>query len=165
MAEKSEAVKVMVRLRPFNKRELSGFTDSNEYPVSIVYMHEGSGRVDMLDQDGNPTGDEFEFHETFWSIPESQKQFCSKPFADQQLVFNTVGIDAVENALNGYHTCLFAYGQTGSGKTYTMLGSPSDPGIAPRLVDLLFQRMNEKEGKKGWKYEVDISFMEIYNEK
>eukprot|EP01061_Rhynchopus_euleeides_P009691 TRINITY_DN188_c0_g2_i1.p1 TRINITY_DN188_c0_g2~~TRINITY_DN188_c0_g2_i1.p1 ORF type:complete len:964 (+),score=451.74 TRINITY_DN188_c0_g2_i1:210-3101(+) len=159
-AEKS-AVRVMVRVRPFNKRELGDNPD--EYPMSIVTM-EGNA-VNLMDQNGG-LADSFEFHEAFWSIPEEQNQFSSKPFVDQEGVFLSVGLGAVENAIKGYHTCIFAYGQTGSGKTHTMLGSVEDPGIAPRLVSRLYQRLEEqRQSDYHWDYSVDVSFMEIYNEK
>eukprot|EP01061_Rhynchopus_euleeides_P015322 TRINITY_DN2617_c0_g1_i1.p1 TRINITY_DN2617_c0_g1~~TRINITY_DN2617_c0_g1_i1.p1 ORF type:complete len:867 (+),score=380.81 TRINITY_DN2617_c0_g1_i1:180-2780(+) len=160
--DKSEAVKVLVRVRPFNKRERQGRAD-DEYPMSIIYMHPDKPRVDVLGEDGGVL-DSYEYGVTFWSIPEAQKQICTKPFADQEDVFQVMGVPAVDAALEGYHCCIFAYGQTGSGKTYTMLGSPSDPGVAPRLVDLLFNRI-ENTKKRGWKYDVSLSFMEIYNEK
>eukprot|EP01064_Diplonema_japonicum_P034333 TRINITY_DN707_c0_g1_i7.p1 TRINITY_DN707_c0_g1~~TRINITY_DN707_c0_g1_i7.p1 ORF type:complete len:969 (+),score=194.19 TRINITY_DN707_c0_g1_i7:54-2909(+) len=160
-AEKA-AVRVMVRVRPFARRELGD--NPHEYPVSVVSMNEG-GKVDVLDQQG-ALQDQFEFHETFWSIPEEQKQYSSAPFATQETVFNKTGTIAVEAALKGYHTCIFAYGQTGSGKTHTMLGSLSDPGVAPRLVDYLFDSVEQVRSKKRqWEYNIDVSFMEIYNEK
>eukprot|EP01060_Flectonema_neradi_P024428 TRINITY_DN3326_c0_g2_i1.p1 TRINITY_DN3326_c0_g2~~TRINITY_DN3326_c0_g2_i1.p1 ORF type:complete len:890 (+),score=188.52 TRINITY_DN3326_c0_g2_i1:138-2672(+) len=159
---KSEAVKVMIRVRPFNSRERKECGD-DEYPMSIVYMHPDNEKVDVLAPDGS-IEDTYEFGKAFWSIPESQKQICSKPFADQEAVFEQMGISTVDSALEGYHSCIFAYGQTGSGKTYTMLGSPTDPGVAPKLVDHLFHKL-EKSNKRGWKYEIDLSFMEIYNEK
>ena len=43
-------------------------------------------------------------------------------YADQQLVFEKVGIEILDNAWQGYHCCLFAYGQTGAGKSYSMVG-------------------------------------------
>ena len=33
---------------------------------------------------------------------------------------------------------IFAYGITGSGKTHTMTGEPSDGGLLPRGLDVLF---------------------------
>eukprot|EP01063_Lacrimia_lanifica_P033333 TRINITY_DN5892_c0_g2_i1.p1 TRINITY_DN5892_c0_g2~~TRINITY_DN5892_c0_g2_i1.p1 ORF type:complete len:948 (+),score=394.02 TRINITY_DN5892_c0_g2_i1:115-2958(+) len=163
MSAKSEksAVKVMVRVRPFNQRELGDHP--NDYPLSIVGMR--GGTVDLMGEDGN-TEDSYDYHRAFWSIPESQKQFCGEPFADQEAVFQELGVEAVENAIKGFHTCIFAYGQTGSGKTHTMLGSEADPGLAPRLVEYLYDRMAEVEKKdKLWEYDVTVSFMEIYNEK
>ena len=162
--EKS-AVRVMTRVRPFNAREL-GLCEA-EYPNSVVHMEDGH-KVNLVDNAGS-IRDTFDFHEVFWSIPESQKQFCAEPFADQAAVFEKTGVVAVQAALKGYHTCIFAYGQTGSGKTYTMLGSEDDPGIAPRLVDLLYQEVakeSERKSRTGsFHYSVGLSFMEIYNEK
>eukprot|EP01062_Namystynia_karyoxenos_P027728 TRINITY_DN211_c1_g2_i1.p1 TRINITY_DN211_c1_g2~~TRINITY_DN211_c1_g2_i1.p1 ORF type:complete len:1048 (+),score=308.73 TRINITY_DN211_c1_g2_i1:94-3144(+) len=157
------AVKVMVRIRPFNSRELAGL-EADEYPTSI--LHFDGKRVTLLDRNQSPV-DHFDFHETFWSIPEKQKQYgVLKPFADQEHVFEYTGKPAVDTALAAKHCCIFAYGQTGTGKSYTMLGSIFDPGIAPRIVDHLFERLQEMGGKKGgWEYSVDVSFMEIYNEK
>jgi kinesin family protein C1 len=64
-----------------------------------------------------------------------------------------------------------SYGQTGSGKTYTMEGSPEAiqnenferMGIIPRAVHQIFAIAKDSESK-GWKYEIQISFLEIYNE-
>eukprot|EP00756_Hemistasia_phaeocysticola_P011874 Hpha_TRINITY_DN15152_c3_g13::TRINITY_DN15152_c3_g13_i2::g.127290::m.127290 len=160
--EKS-AVKVMVRIRPFNSRELAGL-DADEFPTSILHF-EGK-KVTVLDKNSAPL-DNFEFHETFWSIPEYQKQYgVMKPFADQEFIYDFTGKPAVETALSAKHCCVFAYGQTGTGKSYSMLGSVHDPGIAPRIVDHLFDELEEMGGKKeGWEYSVEVSFMEIYNEK
>lgn len=41
----------------------------------------------------------------------------------------------MENAFSGYNACIFAYGQTGSGKSYTMMGTPDQPGIIPRVCN------------------------------
>eukprot|EP01060_Flectonema_neradi_P029450 TRINITY_DN407_c0_g2_i1.p1 TRINITY_DN407_c0_g2~~TRINITY_DN407_c0_g2_i1.p1 ORF type:complete len:985 (+),score=214.08 TRINITY_DN407_c0_g2_i1:1085-4039(+) len=156
-----EAVRVMTRVRPFNSRELGG-TDISAFPNSIICMD--GNTVHVVDDAGN-VKDSFEFHECFWSIPDSQKQYSSNPFADQVAVYEKTGVTAVEAALKGYHCCIFAYGQTGSGKTYSMLGSEADPGIAPRIVDDLFAEVEKVQGKAGYKYSISISFMEIYNEK
>ena len=42
-------------------------------------------------------------------------------YADQNVVFNALGKQVLDNAWQGYNTCLFAYGQTGSGKSYSMV--------------------------------------------
>ena len=61
--------------------------------------------------------------------------------------------------------CLFSYGQTGSGKTHTMQGSGNGSmrGIISRAMEQVGQYKLELE-KKGWRYEMDVSFIEIYNE-
>ena len=35
--------------------------------------------------------------------------------SDQELVFESLGTDVLENAFSGYNACIFAYGQTGEG--------------------------------------------------
>ena len=42
-------------------------------------------------------------------------------YADQQIVYEALGKQVLDNAWEGYHCCLFAYGQTGSGKSYSMV--------------------------------------------
>jgi kinesin family protein 18/19 len=35
----------------------------------------------------------------------------------------------IAGVMGGYNATVFAYGATGAGKTFTMLGSPTQPGI------------------------------------
>lgn len=53
---------------------------------------------------------------------------------------------------------------TGSGKSYTMMGSGDNKGIIPRLCDNLFD-MIAKQQSSELMYKVEVSYMEIYNEK
>ena len=55
----------------------------------------------------------------------------SEKYADQKKVFDTMGVDILDNAWKGYHCCLFAYGQTGSGKSFSMIGYGPNKGIVP----------------------------------
>ena len=48
------------------------------------------------------------------------------------------------NALRGVNGTVFTYGQTGSGKTHSILGVPADPGILPRTVKEIFDRVHER---------------------
>ena len=66
----------------------------------------------------------------------------------------------VQSALDGYNVCIFCYGQTGSGKTYTM--SAVD-GMIPRAVRQIYDTAKSLE-EKGWKYSMEGSFIEVYNE-
>lgn len=75
-----------------------------------------------------------------------------------------MGIDVIQNAFAGYNACIFAYGQTGSGKSYTMMGGPENQGIIPRLCDEIFTRI-EVESNESTQFKVEVSYMEIYNEK
>lgn len=75
-----------------------------------------------------------------------------------------MGRDILENAFEGYNACIFAYGQTGSGKSYTMMGTQEGKGIIPRLCDELFEFIAVKQ-TPDLSYKVEVSYMEIYNEK
>ncbi|EER25540.1 kinesin, putative [Coccidioides posadasii C735 delta SOWgp] len=66
----------------------------------------------------------------------------------------------VQSALDGYNVCIFCYGQTGSGKTHTM---SSEDGMIPRAVAQIYETAAELE-EKGWKYTMEGSFVEVYNE-
>ncbi|KAJ8950329.1 hypothetical protein NQ318_021189 [Aromia moschata] len=95
--------------------------------------------------------------------------FCSVDpamgnFASQEVVFDCLGRDILDNAFQGYNACIFAYGQTGSGKSYTMMGSQDNKGIIPRLCDSLFGQIAEQQSSE-LTYKVEVSYMEIYNEK
>lgn len=85
-------------------------------------------------------------------------------FAGQENVFDNLGTDVLDNAFAGFNACIFAYGQTGSGKTYTMMGTKTDPGLIPRLCTNLYDRMGENTDKNV-SFKVEVSYMEIYNEK
>lgn len=67
----------------------------------------------------------------------------------------------VQSSLDGYNVCIFAYGQTGSGKTYTMLNPKN--GIIPATISHIFSWIDNLK-ERGWHYEVNCQFVEIYNE-
>ncbi|KAJ8918780.1 hypothetical protein NQ315_015100 [Exocentrus adspersus] len=51
-----------------------------------------------------------------------------------------------------------------SGKSYTMMGSQDNKGIIPRLCDALFGQIAKQQSSQ-LTYKVEVSYMEIYNEK
>ncbi|RCH88049.1 kinesin-like protein Klp8 [Rhizopus azygosporus] len=55
-------------------------------------------------------------------------------------------------------------GQTGAGKSYSMMGYGEDKGIIPRTCCELFERINQKS-TNNLQYQVEVSYIEIYNEK
>ncbi|XP_077231888.1 kinesin-like protein KIN-14N [Tasmannia lanceolata] len=72
----------------------------------------------------------------------------------------------VQSALDGYKVCIFAYGQTGSGKTCTMMGKPEareQKGLIPRSLEQIFQT-SQLLSSQGWRYKMQASMLEIYNE-
>lgn len=85
--------------------------------------------------------------------------------ASQQDVFVEIS-QLIQSALDGYKVCIFAYGQTGSGKTYTMMGkteTPDQKGLIPRSLEQIFQA-SQSLLAQGWKYKMQASMLEIYNE-
>uniref|UniRef100_A0A670HV32 Kinesin family member 13B n=1 Tax=Podarcis muralis TaxID=64176 RepID=A0A670HV32_PODMU len=85
-------------------------------------------------------------------------------YAGQDVVFKCLGENILQNAFEGYNACIFAYGQTGSGKSYTMMGTADQPGLIPRLCSTLFERAQKEESEEQ-SFKVEVSYMEIYNEK
>lgn len=66
----------------------------------------------------------------------------------QSSLFRVVALPLVDDLLRGRNGLLFTYGITGSGKTHTMTGNPSDGGLLPRSLDVLFNALNEFQSKK-----------------
>ena len=77
-------------------------------------------------------------------------------------IFDTSVEPLLNRFMQGESCVLFAYGMTNAGKTYTIQGTPQNPGLLPRLVSQLFERM-EKE--KQIKWDLQVSMLEIYQEK
>ena len=134
----------------------------------IVRMHNTS--TYLKDESGKERP--FNFDASFWSANPDDSHF-----ADQETVFNVTGKPVIANAYDGFHCCIFAYGQTGSGKSFSMMGY-NEPrhlqGIIPRLCNELFDRVRESKEKAEAAasdddikvlYKVEVSYLEIYNEK
>uniref|UniRef100_A0AAQ4NU30 Kinesin family member 13Bb n=1 Tax=Gasterosteus aculeatus aculeatus TaxID=481459 RepID=A0AAQ4NU30_GASAC len=146
-------VKVAVRVRPMNRRE-------KDLQTKCVVEMEGNQTVLHPATTNVSKGDVFAYDHCFWSIDEAQKD----KFAGQDVVFQCLGESLLDNAFLGYNACIVAYGQTGSGKSYTMMGSAEQPGLIPRLCSSLFSR-TVAEAREGECFTVEVSYMEIYNEK
>ncbi|KAL9297848.1 hypothetical protein ACSQ67_023744 [Phaseolus vulgaris] len=141
-------IRVFCRVRPLLADEsCSAEGKIFSYPTSM----ETSGRAIDLAQNGQKHA--FTFDKVF------------TPEASQEEVFVEIS-QLVQSALDGYKVCIFAYGQTGSGKTYTMMGRPGHPeekGLIPRSLEQIFQTKQSQQ-PQGWKYEMQVSMLEIYNE-
>ncbi|XP_078664800.1 kinesin-like protein KIF13A isoform X8 [Branchiostoma floridae x Branchiostoma belcheri] len=156
MGEPTSNVKVAVRVRPMNRRELGLATKC------VVDME---GNQTILAHPTTKPGERkppktFAFDYCFWSMDETN----TEKFSSQETVFKCVGADILENAFQGYNACIFAYGQTGSGKSYTMMGAADNGGLIPRLCVTLFDSIVSKSNEI-LSFKVEVSYMEIYNEK
>ena len=155
------SLKVAVRVRPFNTRE-----KDNKSTCCIEMAQNQTTIKDELDQPRT-----FTFDHSFWShdcYEELENGYLSPDssgkYADQNLVFDTLGKQILDNAWEGYHCCLFAYGQTGSGKSYSMVGYGANKGIVPISCEEIFKRISQNKDPSTH-YEVEVSMLEIYNEK
>ncbi|XP_062267616.1 kinesin-like protein KIF13B isoform X1 [Platichthys flesus] len=152
-------VKVAVRVRPMNRREKDLKTKCVvEMEGNQTVLHPALTNMNKGDPRNQPKA--FAYDYCFWSMDESQKD----KFEGQDVVFQCLGESLLDNAFLGYNACIFAYGQTGSGKSYTMMGSAEQPGLIPRLCSSLFSR-TVQEAREGESFTVEVSYMEIYNEK
>ncbi|XP_035511793.1 kinesin-like protein KIF1B isoform X2 [Morone saxatilis] len=150
------SVKVAVRVRPFNSREMS--KDSK----CIIQMQGNTTTISNPKAPKEPAKT-FSFDYSYWShtTPEDPS------FASQNLVYNDIGKEMLAHAFEGYNVCIFAYGQTGAGKSYTMMGKQEEgqEGIIPMLCEDLFEKINEDNNKDELSYSVEVSYMEIYCER
>ncbi|XP_076293820.1 osmotic avoidance abnormal protein 3 isoform X2 [Lasioglossum baleicum] len=132
----SESVKVAVRCRPMNARELQQGCRSvvTTDPITKCCTLEsgGSGKV-------------YQFDAAF------------APEASTESVYENVGSVIVEAVLDGYNGTVFAYGQTGCGKSHTMRG------FIDRALDHIFEATST--ASKDMRYLALLSYLEIYNEK
>ncbi|KAL3874464.1 hypothetical protein ACJMK2_037473 [Sinanodonta woodiana] len=155
------SVKVAVRVRPLNTREInldSKFNIQMEGQKTIITntkVPEGVAVGDVGREAIRVKAFTFDF--SFWSVDKTD----IARYHSQEYVYQCLGVDVVESGYEGYNACVFAYGQTGSGKTYTMMGNPGDEGLIPRICKELFARMCDEETS----YRTEVSYLEIYNEK
>ena len=141
---KIERVKVSIRIRPFNEDEK---------------RRDSSTPIENVDTKTNSITIKKEYDKKNFSY-----DHIFPMTTDQLTIFETTSKEVIKSVLGGYNGTIFAYGQTGSGKTYTMVGNfdnPQTKGIVPRSFDYIF---NEIKKDKEHKYNIMISFIQIYLE-
>ncbi|XP_028817187.1 kinesin-like protein KIF1A isoform X18 [Denticeps clupeoides] len=149
------SVKVAVRVRPFNSREIG------KESKCIIQM---SGNTTTIINPKVPKENKsFNFDYSYWShtSPEDIN------YASQEQVYRDIGEEMLLHAFEGYNVCIFAYGQTGAGKSYTMMGKQEkdQQGIIPLLCEDLFTKINDSNNDNSMSYSVEVSYMEIYCER
>uniref|UniRef100_A0A8C1FTL1 plus-end-directed kinesin ATPase n=1 Tax=Cyprinus carpio carpio TaxID=630221 RepID=A0A8C1FTL1_CYPCA len=148
------SVKVAVRVRPFNSREIG------KESKCIIQM---SGNTTTIINPKLPKESKsFNFDYSYWShtTPEDVNYACQKQ------VYKDIGEEMLLHAFEGYNVCIFAYGQTGAGKSYTMMGKQEkdQEGIIPLLCEDLFTKISDNNDN-SMSYSVEVSYMEIYCER
>uniref|UniRef100_H0Z819 plus-end-directed kinesin ATPase n=1 Tax=Taeniopygia guttata TaxID=59729 RepID=H0Z819_TAEGU len=149
------SVKVAVRVRPFNSREMS------RESKCIIQMS-GSTTTILNPKQPKETPKSFNFDYSYWSHTTP----ADINYASQKQVYRDIGEEMLQHAFEGYNVCIFAYGQTGAGKSYTMMGKQEkdQQGIIPQLCEDLFSRINDTTND-NMSYSVEVSYMEIYCER
>ncbi|KAF7401093.1 hypothetical protein HZH68_006913 [Vespula germanica] len=144
-----ENVRVVVRVRPLNGKELDG------HCKNII-------QVDALNSEitiENPNALQ----------GEPPKVFSFDAVFDtdstQVDIYNETARPIVDKVLQGYNGTILAYGQTGTGKTYTMSGAKTPPqlrGVIPNTFAHIFGHIAKAD--ENQKFLVRATYLEIYNE-
>ncbi|XP_014468841.1 PREDICTED: kinesin-like protein unc-104 isoform X9 [Dinoponera quadriceps] len=151
------SVKVAVRVRPFNSREIRReaqcIIDMSGSTTSIVNPKATPGSKDAVKS--------FNYDYSYFSMDPNDENYSS-----QLMVYKDIGEEMLEHAFEGYNVCIFAYGQTGAGKSYTMMGKQEEgqEGIIPQICKDLFRKISYTSNER-LKYSVEVSYMEIYCER
>ncbi|XP_003962317.2 kinesin-like protein KIF3C [Takifugu rubripes] len=143
-----EAVRVVVRCRPFSRREEKA-GDEN-----ILEIDDKLGQITIRNPNAPPDDPLKVF--TFDSV----HGWDSK----QNDIYDDAVAPLVDSVLRGFNGTIFAYGQTGTGKTHTMQGVSEDPerrGVIPNSFQHIFTQISRTQNQK---YLVRSSYLEIYQE-
>ncbi|EDV40791.1 uncharacterized protein Dana_GF23742 [Drosophila ananassae] len=162
-AEQHTNIKVAVRVRPYNSRELE-----NHNQRCIVKVMDRSALLFDPDEED----DEFFFQGTKQHYRDITKKMNKKLTMDFDRVFDIDNTNQdlfeectaplVDAVLNGYNCSVFVYGATGAGKTFTMLGSEACPGLTFLTMRDLFEKIQMQNDVR--KFDVGVSYLEVYNE-
>ena len=139
-----ETVKVVVRCRPLNQKEIS---DGRQ---QIVNMDASNGQCSIV-VGANEPPKTFTFDAVF------------PPNTEQEVLYKQTAARIVDSVLEGYNGTIFAYGQTGTGKTFTMEGVNHDEqlmGIIPRAFSQIFYMIN-RSADPNVEFLVRASYLEI----
>ncbi|KAI0134635.1 kinesin heavy chain [Xylariales sp. AK1849] len=155
-------IKVVVRVRPFNSRE-------NDRGSKCIVEMKGNQTILTPPPEAAHTGGKsskdtslktFAFDRSYWSFNKDDPNY-----AGQNNLHDDLGKPLLDNAFQGYNNCIFAYGQTGSGKSYSMMGYGKEHGIIPSICQDMFNRITAMQEDKNLKCTVEVSYLEIYNER
>ncbi|XP_075901946.1 kinesin-like protein KIF3B [Nelusetta ayraudi] len=148
-SKSSESVKVVVRCRPMNGKELAA---KFEQMVSVDVK---LGQIIVRNPREASAGEPPKVF-TFDSVYD-----CNSKQID---LYDETFRPLVESVLFGFNGTIFAYGQTGTGKTYTMEGVRKDPerrGVIPNSFEHIFTHISHSQNQQ---YLVRASYLEIYQE-
>ncbi|KAM3922207.1 kinesin-like protein KIF3B [Leptodactylus fuscus] len=147
-SKSSESVRVVVRCRPMNSKEIAAGFDK------VVDVDVKLGQVSVRIQKG--ASNDLPKIFTFDAVYDGNSK--------QVELYDETFRPLVDSVLLGFNGTIFAYGQTGTGKTYTMEGLRGDPekrGVIPNSFDHIFTHISRSQNQQ---YLVRASYLEIYQE-
>lgn len=152
-------VKVVVRVRPLNEREI-------EMNTRIV--------VDVVDDKMLVFDPKEEIRPFFYQgVQQPNRSFLKRANKELKFVFDNVcGLNATNkdvfetttkdilaSLMEGYNCSVFVYGATGAGKTFTMIGNKEHPGITYLTMEHLFYTINSFEKER--EFDIGVSYIEV----
>lgn len=152
---------VYVRVKPLaDQRSIIDIVDES----TLVF--------DPIDAENQPANEYFYHGKKFKSIGSKRNKNCKYSFdrvfeacSTNYHIYETITKPMVDATINGLNCSVFAYGATGSGKTYTMLGTPSCPGVIYYTSKDLFGKLATISATDPLPADLKICYFEIYNEK
>ncbi|TVY46899.1 Kinesin-like protein [Lachnellula occidentalis] len=157
-------IKVVVRVRPFNGRELDRGAKcivKMKGAQTILIAPPDAAEQGRSGKGGKESGQKvFAFDKSYWSFNKADSNY-----AGQDCLHEDLGKPLLDNAFQGYNNCIFAYGQTGSGKSYSMMGYGKEAGVTPMICQDMFERIDDMQQDKNLRCTVEVSYLEIYNER
>ncbi|KAJ6186627.1 hypothetical protein N7519_007928 [Penicillium mononematosum] len=151
-------IKVVVRVRPFNSREIERGAKcivSMKGSQTVLTPPPGAEDKSRKGGKGAVEGNKvFAFDRSYWS------------FDKNSMTSSTIWVLRFWTMPSGgYNNCIFAYGQTGSGKSYSMMGYGKEYGVIPRICQSMFERIRSIQTDSSLNCTVEVSYLEIYNER
>ncbi|KAI5643753.1 kinesin motor domain-containing protein [Phthorimaea operculella] len=155
-------VKVVVRVRPMNDRELE------RHSRTVVDVVDDKMLVFDPKEEDQPF-----FYQGVQQPSKSYLRRGNKELkfvfdhvcgqqASNQEVFEATTKDILTSLMEGYNCSVFVYGATGAGKTFTMIGNKEYPGITYLTMEHLFDMINGFENER--EFDIGVSYIEVYNE-
>ncbi|KAL3841790.1 hypothetical protein ACJMK2_019899 [Sinanodonta woodiana] len=147
LPQKAECVKVVVRCRPMDEKEVAAGYDR------VIEMNVKKGTIELKNPKSNGEAPRTFTFDSVYDWNSKQRDLYEETFRD-----------LVQSVLEGFNGTIFAYGQTGTGKTFTMQGIKNDPdlrGVIPNSFEHIFQHISRSENQQ---YLIRASYLEIYQE-
>ncbi|CAF2498928.1 unnamed protein product [Rotaria sp. Silwood2] len=158
LSNKSESVKVLIRCRPFNQKEIINHSikcidiqqldnKNHQCIIKLISPKRYRRRISRL----------FRFD-----------SFYDENHRTEHIFQDFVQSLVCDVTLNGYSGTVFAYGQTGSGKSWTMAGCSchSESGLISNAIEHVFHLVHhhQSNNEQGQEFTIKCAYLEIYNE-